>query len=81
MKERRAIIVYFDPAHRDDPPQLVELNRLLNSGWLPVNVAGMGGAGAGASPSPGQVELRQAFAALVILERESDRAVTGFTAP
>ena len=74
-KERKAQVVYFAP-HRDgESTTLSELNTLLNDGWLPIQTAAMGGASTGIdsdlAPATG-------YAALVILERQRDHAVSGF---
>lgn len=73
--ERKAVVVYHDPQAEGEHPSLAALNRLLNEGWLPVHATAMGGAGAGA---PAEGGLALGYAALVILEREKDYAVTGF---
>ncbi len=73
-KERKAHVVYYEP-RGGDSASLDELNTLLNAGWLPVQTAAMGGAAAGTSDG---TEARAGFAALVILERQKDHAVSGF---
>jgi hypothetical protein len=73
--ERKAVVVYHDPAARGEHPSLEELNRLLLEGWLPIHATGMGGAAAGA---PAGADVQAGFAALVILQREKDYAVAGF---
>ena len=69
-KERKAHVVYYEP--RGGASESLEtLNALLNDGWLPVQTAAMGGAAAGP-------DVQAGFAALVILERQRDHAVSGF---
>lgn len=81
-KERKAHVVYYEP-HGGDSASLAELNTLLNDGWLPIATAAMGGASTGIDSDPsagsGQALAPQSgFAALVILERQKDHAVSGF---
>ena len=73
--ERRAHIVYFDPNASEESESLARLNELMNDGWLPVQTAGMGGAAAGA---PASADVQAGYAALVILQREKEYAVSGF---
>lgn len=74
--ERKAHIVYFDPTAKDESASLNELNELMNDGWLPVHTTAMGGAAAG---TPAAADLQTGYAALVILQREKDYAVSGFS--
>ena len=74
-KERKAHVVFYEP-HRDgESDSLNALNTLLNDGWLPIQTTAMGGASTGIdsdlAPATG-------YAALVILERQRDHAVSGF---
>ena len=73
-KERKAHVVYYEP-HGDDSASLAELNALLNDGWLPIQTAAMGGASTGIDSD---LAPQAGFAALVILERQKDYAVSGF---
>lgn len=70
-KERKALVVLYEP--NADSESLAELNTLLNNDWRLMSTSAMGGAG-GDGPSPNQ------FATLVILEREEQKTVGGFTA-
>lgn len=72
--ERKAVVVYHDPAEKGEHASLQELNRLLNDGWLPISATAMGGAGAGSDATGGEM----GYAALVILERQKDYSVSGF---
>ena len=83
-KERKAVIAHYTPARtprdeddaagiRDAETSLVEhdeLTTLLNDDWRVMSVAPLGGAGNG----------RLGFASLVVLEREEQKTVGGFTA-
>lgn len=71
--ERKAHIVYFDPTAKGESESLQTLNELMNDGWLPVQTTGMGGAATSGT------ESRAGYAALVILQREKDYAVSGFS--
>jgi hypothetical protein len=71
--ERKAHIVYFDPNAKKESESLARLNELMNDGWLPVQSTAMGGAAAGAP-----ADVQAGFAALIILQREKDYAVSGF---
>ncbi len=73
--ERKAHVAFHDPAADGEHPSLAELNRLLNDGWLPIHATAMGGAGAGSVAEGGEMS----FAALVILERQRDHSVSGFS--
>ena len=73
--ERRAHIVYFDPNDPGESPSLVALNELMNDGWLPLQTSAMGGAATGTSEG---TKVRSGYAALVILQREREYAVSGF---
>ncbi|GAB5537731.1 MAG: hypothetical protein Rubg2KO_39800 [Rubricoccaceae bacterium] len=68
-KERKAIVVHYMPDA--ESPTLTELNELLNDGWRLMSTTAMGGAGTASSSQ---------FAALIILEREEQKTVGGFTA-
>ncbi|MEL6613527.1 MAG: hypothetical protein AAFQ53_15630 [Bacteroidota bacterium] len=70
-KERKALIVRFDP-HSGDGASLDTLNQHLADGWLPLATTAMGGGG------DDQIGDGPHFAALVILERETDFNVSGF---
>jgi hypothetical protein len=72
-KERKALVVHFDPSARNTDPAS-ELNAHLADGWTVVTATGMGGAAVG--PGVTGPELR--FAALVVLEREEKTTVGGF---
>ena len=73
-KERKALVVHYDPAARDDAA--AELNRHLADDWTLVSATAMGGAAVG----PGVTGPEVHFAALVILEREEKKTVSGFGA-
>ena len=73
--ERKAHVVYYEPG-ADSSPSLDELNKLMNDGWLPVQTAAMGGASTGIDSD---LAPQSGFAALVILQREKDYAVSGFS--
>jgi len=73
-KERKAHVVYYEP-HGGESASLAELNTLLNAGWLPIATAAMGGASTGIDSG---LAPQAGFAALVILERQKDHAVSGF---
>jgi hypothetical protein len=74
--ERKAHIVYFDPTAEDESKSLKQLNDFMNDGWLPVHTTAMGGAAAG---TPAAADVQAGYAALVILQREKDYAVSGFS--
>jgi hypothetical protein len=74
--ERKAHIVYFDPTAKAESKSLEELNKLMNDGWLPVQTSAMGGAATG---TPAASDVQAGYAALVILQREKDYAVSGFS--
>ncbi len=70
-KERKALVVHYDPA-TDGADPAADLNAHLADGWTLVTATAMGGAGsATAAPT-------LHFAALVVLEREEKRTVGGF---
>jgi hypothetical protein len=73
--ERKAHIVFFDPNHAGESESLRALNDLMNDGWLPIQTTGMGGAATGA---PAGADVQSGYAALVILQREREYAVSGF---
>ncbi len=75
MKERKALIVHYDPGARAADPA-AELNAHLADEWALVSVSAMGGAAVG----PGVTGPEFHFAALVVLEREEKRSVGGFRA-
>jgi len=74
--ERKAHIVYFDPTAKAESESLVRLNELMNDGWLPVQTSAMGGAATG---TPAAADVHAGYAALVILQREKDYTVGGFS--
>jgi hypothetical protein len=74
--ERKAHIVYYEPDASEGSESLARLNELMNDGWLPVQTSAMGGAAAGA---PAGADVQAGYAALVILQREKDYAVSGFS--
>ena len=75
MKERKALIVHYDPSARGTDP-VAELNALLADGWTLVSVSAMGGAAVG----PGVTGPELHFAALAVVEREEEkRSVRGFS--
>jgi hypothetical protein len=74
--ERKAHIVYFDPTAKAESESLAKLNTLMNDGWLPVQSTAMGGAATG---TPAVADVQAGYAALVILQREKDYAVSGFS--
>jgi hypothetical protein len=74
--ERKAHIVYFEPNVKAESKSLARLNELMNDGWLPVQTTAMGGAAAG---TPAATDVQAGYAALVILQREKDYAVSGFS--
>ncbi|MEP0546786.1 MAG: hypothetical protein ABJF88_07635 [Rhodothermales bacterium] len=73
--ERKAHIVYFDPSWPGEGESIRALNALMNDGWLPIHTTGMGGAATGA---PAGADVQSGYAALVILQREREYAVSGF---
>ncbi len=73
--ERKAHIVYYDPSWPGEGESLRALNDLMNDGWLPLQVSAMGGAATGA---PAGADVQSGYAALVILQREREYAVSGF---
>ena len=67
--ERKALVVHFAPGQ---PQESVEaLTSRLNGGWRIVSTSAMGGAGGAATEAQ--------FAALVIIEREEEKKVGGFS--
>ena len=74
-KERKAHVVFYEPHHDAPSASLDALNTLLGDGWLPIQTTAMGGASTGIdsdlAPATG-------YAALIILERQRDHAVSGF---
>lgn len=73
MKERKALVVHYDPTTRDNDP-VADLNQHLADGWTLVGTSAMGGAAVG----PGVTGPEVHFAALIVLEREEERTVGGF---
>jgi hypothetical protein len=67
-KERKALLVRYTPG-ADADEAVAELNRHLADEWVVVASTAMGGAATGGAPP---------FVALVVLEREEQRAVRGF---
>lgn len=74
--ERKAHVVYYDPDADEPSDSLAALNAMMNDGWLPVQTAAMGGASTGIDSD---LAPRAGYAALVILQREKDYAVSGFS--
>jgi hypothetical protein len=72
-KERKALLVRYTPG-ADAEEAVAELNRHLADEWLVVSATAMGGAATGAGPTGDAPP----FVALVVLEREEQRAVRGF---
>lgn len=68
-KERKALVVHYTPDANSS--SLTELNEMLNDDWRLMSTTAMGGSGTASSSQ---------FAALVILEREEQKTVGGFTA-
>lgn len=68
-KERRALLIYH-AAGSDAAESVAPLNALLAEGWRLVTATAMGGAGS--------AEAGAHFAALVVLEREEEKTVSGF---
>ncbi len=73
--ERKAHVVYFDPNWPGEGESLRLLNDLMNDGWRPIQMTAMGGAAAG---TPSGADMQAGYAALVILQREREYAVSGF---
>ena len=67
--ERKALVVHYTPGQTDAVAALTEH---LNDRWRLVSSTAMGGVGGGAGPAQ--------FACLVVLEREPETSVTGFSA-
>ena len=72
-KERKALIVHYDPNARG-ASATAELDEHLADGWTLMTTTAMGGAAVG----PGVVGTEVHFAALVVLEREEKKTVGGF---
>ena len=72
-KERKALVVHYDPAARGADPA-ADLNAHLADEWTVVTATAMGGAAVG----PGVTGPELHFAALVVLEREEKKTVGGF---
>ena len=68
-KERKALLVHYRPGTPAEE-SVAELNRLLADEWTVISTTAMGGAGTAVDASH--------FVALVVLEREEQRAVRGF---
>jgi hypothetical protein len=72
-KERKALLVHYVPGTPAEAA-VEELNRHLADDWLVVSSTALGGAATGAGPTGDAYH----FVALVVLEREENRAVRGF---
>jgi hypothetical protein len=69
-KEYKTVVVHYAPGHPSEGAEA--LTGHLNDGWRLASTTAMGGTGGATAPPQ--------FAALVVLEREDEKTVGGFSA-
>ncbi len=68
-KQHKTLVVHYAPGHPSESADA--LTEHLDAGWRITSSTAMGGAGGATAPPQ--------FAALVVLEREEERRVGGFS--